>query len=474
VCSMSNNTQKENQPESFYSKLGIPLASVKGAKNAIEANRYTGNAVCLVGDAGIGKSQLVRQIAADRTPTKPFHWDGQDWKESLPIKTLYLAHFQAEDMGVPYPSRAKRNELLQECQLFLNLATHAKERGDQPQYAKYVSYVNDLSSRIIGMGSPLEDGTFEFLVERSLKDMPQEGILFLDEWNRAEKSTIKAFFTLLEDRRVHGVQLVPDGIQIVAAMNPSNAAYSVNEAEKDHAFRRRLIFVALTVNVGAWLNYAENKFHPLVVDFVKAMPDALYDMRLRDAGKAFPCPATWEKVSLLLQRNEELNMDLNSEGVYLSVCGIIGESQGSEFVQYVKNNDIVIAPMDLLKNYNEKSKLRAKVKRLVKEARFDVIKKLCSGVGILLFAHKIDPDSIRMQLGLFMGDLPSEMALAMIEEDFGRAAADTEGGDAYLTQLSKTMVSQPAYQGLFKTIGSALKKMDAAAKGRTPKDPLAP
>lgn len=471
---MSTNAKTENQPESFYSKLGIPLASIKGAKSAIEANRHTGNAVCLVGDAGIGKSQLVRQIAAGRKPTKPFTWDGREWTDSLPIKTLYLAHFQAEDMGVPYPSRAKRNELLQECQLFLNLATHAKERGDKPQYDKFVSYVNGLSSRIIGMGSPLEDGTFEFLVERSLRDMPQEGILFLDEWNRAEKSTIKAFFTLLEDRKVHGVQLVPDGVQIVAAMNPSNAAYSVNEAEKDHAFRRRLVFVALTVNPGAWLNYADGRFHNLVVDFVKAMPDALYDTRLRDAGKAFPCPATWEKVSLLLQRNEELNLDLNSEGVYLSVCGIIGESAGSEFAEYVKNNDVVIAPMDLLKNYNEKSKLRTKVKRLVKEARFDVIKKLCAGVGLVLFSQKVEPESIRMQLGLFMGDLPSELALAMIEEDFGRAAADTEGGDAYLTQLSKTMVSQPAYRALFTTIGSALTKMDAAAKGRAPKNPLAP
>lgn len=471
---MSTNAKNESQPESFYSKLGIPLASIKGAKSAIEANRYTGSAVCLVGDAGIGKSQLVRQIAAARKPTKPFSWNDQEWADSLPIKTLYLAHFQAEDMGVPYPSRAKRNELLQECQLFLNLAAHAKDNNDALRHKRFMEHSLQLSDRIIELGSPLEDGTFEFLVERSLRDMPQEGILFLDEWNRAEKSTIKAFFTLLEDRKVHGVQLVPDGIQIVAAMNPSNAAYSVNEAEKDHAFRRRLVFVALTVNVGAWLNYAESRFHPLVVDFVKAMPDSLYDTRLRDAGKAFPCPATWEKVSLLLQRNEELNMDLNSEGVYLSVCGIIGESAGSEFVQYVKNNDIVIAPQDLLKNYNEKSKLRTKVKRLVKEARFDVLKKLCSGVGILLFAQKIEPESIRMQLGLFMGDLPSEMALAMIEEDFGRAANDTEGGDAYLTQLSKTMVSQPAYQGLFKTIGSALKKMDAAAKGRPPKDPLAP
>lgn len=471
---MSNRPETEKQQESFYSKLGVPLASIKGAKNAIEANRYTGNAVCLVGDAGIGKSQLVRQIAEARRPTKPFTWNGQEWVTTLPIKTLYLAHFQAEDMGVPYPSRAKRNELLQECQLFLNLAAHAKDNQDMGRHKKFMEHALRISDRIIELGSPLEDGTFEFLVERSLRDMPQEGILFLDEWNRAEKSTIKAFFTLLEDRKVHGVQLVPDGIQIVAAMNPSNAAYSVNEAEKDHAFRRRLVFVAMTVNVGAWLNYADGRFHSLVVEFIKAMPDSLYDIRLRDAGKAFPCPATWEKVSLLLQRNEEMNIDLNNEGVFLSICGIIGEGAGSEFMQYVKNNDIVIAPMDLLKNYNEKSKLRNKVKRLVKEARFDVLKKLCAGLGTVLFAQKVEPESIRMTLGLFMGDLPSEMALAMIEEDFGRAAQDTEGGDAYLTALSKAMVTQPAYQALFKTIGSALKKMDAAAKGRPPKDPLAP
>jgi MoxR-like ATPase len=457
------------EEEKFYTKLGVSLASLKNARKAIEANRTSGNVICLVGAAGIGKTHLIRQVADDRVPFTPFEWHGQQWTKSVPVKALYLAHMQAEDMGVPYPSRAKRNELLKECDLFMRIAQMAQNgMGDRAK-----AHAMELAEHVLNSGSALEDGTFEFLVEKNLKDLPPEGILFLDEWNRADKSVIKAFFTLLEDREVHGHQLVPPGVQIVAAMNPSDGAYSVNEAEKDHAFRRRLSFIAVTANTGAWLEYADGRFHPHVVEFVKASPAMLYDTKLRDAGKAFPCPATWEKVSIILQDAEKTQRDLLDDGIALSISGHIGQAVGSQFMAYVKDNEVVINPEEVLSKYTDKSKVRRKVLRLVELARNDVLNEVCTSVAITLLKNRTEPTTIAPRLALFMGDLQPEMAIAMIVHKMGAAAEEIEDAESYLTSLSMAMRDQPAYNKLFKGIGEAMKKAREEV-GETVESPLKP
>lgn len=446
---------EEVQEEQFFTKLGISLASLAGARQAIEVNRTSGNVICLVGVAGIGKTHLVRQVAETRIPITPFEWHGVQWTSSVPIIILRFSQLQAEDVGIPYPSRAKRNELLRECELFMRIA----ETSDNGFGERARHHAQKLAEHVLDSGSALEDGTFEFLIERNLKDLPPEGILFLDEWNRADKSVIKAFFSLVEDREIHNLKLVPPGVQIVAAMNPSDGAYSVNEAEKDHAFRRRLSFVAVTANVGAWLEYAEGKFHPHVVEFVKASPAMLYDARLRDAGKAFPCPATWEKVSNIFKDAERDGRSLVDNGIELSVCGHIGQAVGAQLMAYVKDNEILISPEEILNKYTDRGKVRKKVLRLVEKARNDVLGELCTSVAITLLTKRPAPASIATRLALFMGDLQPEMAITMIVNQMNAAAEDaSEGAESYLTDLSMAMRDQPAYNKLFEGVGKAMRK----------------
>lgn len=464
---MSEQAKNLDQ-EPFFSKLGISLTSLKGAQQAIEVNRFTGNVICLVGPAGIGKTHITRQVAAARKPLTPFRWEGKEWTDSVPLVALYLAHMQAEDMGVPYPCRARRNERLKECEFLFNLSAQKIDNG-----CAHKAYVHATAlAKALLDDNELDAGVFEFLIEKRLSQLPPEGILFLDEWNRADKQVIKAFFTLLEDRAIHGHTVVPAGVQIVAAMNPSDGAYSVNEAEKDHAFRRRLSFVAVTVNEGAWLDYAEGKFHPYVVEYLKAMPTHLYDAKLRDAGKAFPCPATWEKVSVLLQQAEQNKVPLNNLGIELSICGSIGHAVGSQFMAYIQDQETVINPTDVLTKYTEKSTVRKRVKTLVAKSRHDILEELSSGVALMLLHHKPDVPAVAPYLALFLGDLHAELATNFIVYKLTTASEGVDGVEDYLNKLSIALSKQPAYQQVFVEISATYQKGQHACGNGSAPDPL--
>jgi MoxR-like ATPase len=441
--------------ESFYTKLGVTCVGIGSAMKILDLNRWTQNCVCLNGESGIGKTHIVRQIAARRVPKKPFTWRGVEYTKSVPVIPLFLAHLQPEDVGVPFPARAARTQLLQEADLLMRLVDREE---DSLRAETLKAKLNAITDRILANGFS-ESDHFDFLLSRTFADMPDEGILFLDEWNRAEKQTVKAFFTIVEDRMIHDHKL-PEGIQVVTAMNPSDGTYMVNEAEKDHAIRKRLAFVAVTTSLGTWLEYAggRGKFHPFVVEFVRAMPNYLYDTKLRDAGKVFPCPATWEKVSEVFKAAEASNIPLTAPEVEATVGGHIGEGAATKLMAYVRDNEVVINPEEVIHKYSEKSKVRRRVQKLVEANRNDVLDELCAGVSATLFSKKPDPDKIAVFLATFMGDLQSEMAVSLVAHKFSASADEAEHGDAYLGELSKAMHTQPPYQALFDRIADAMRK----------------
>jgi hypothetical protein len=467
--------------ETFYSKLGIPLTGLLGFREAIDANRYTGNVVCAVGEAGIGKTHVVRQAAGERMPDEEFEFHGVTYgavdpetgrrKPGTPYKTVYLAHMLGEDIHVPYPSKLNYHNLVDLAHKLHGLAAFHKERRNEDMANKFFAQVDKVSDVLVHVDPTAENGVMEYLINKELLDMPAEGILFLDEANRSDKSVIKSVFTLIEDNMIDGREVIPPGVQIVVAINPSDGAYSVNEFEKDHAFRRRLSFIAVTMNPGAWLRYAEGRFHPMVVDFIRALPAHLYDTKIRDAGKIFPCPATWEKVSRLLQQTEKRKQSLTSNGVYHTICGHVGVAAGNAIKDYITDNESVISPDEVIHRYTERSAVRKKVRKMVELARHDVLTELCGSVALTLLTKQPDPEAIAGFVSRFMGDLPREIAVAMVVNKLHSATDGVENSSTYLNELSVALHPHEPYRKLFKDITEAMNKARREA-GDAPPDPI--
>lgn len=392
----------------FWERLGIPVCTLSEARRVIELAFLNKQVVNLIGESGIGKTQVWDQIAADR-----------GWKRV----TLYLAHLEREDIGgIPFPS---------------------------------------------GNGS----GTYDFLCEKTIKqvmDDPTPTLLVLDEWNRGEKAVMNGAFTLMEARRF-GSYTLPDHVYLGAAMNPSEANYLVNEAEKDPAFKRRLVMVAVQPNLAAFMDHARGRgaFHPFVVDFIEVQPMYLNDTHTRDAGKVSANPASWEKISDGLKAIENAGRDVMEDERTLLVwgSGIVGTQTMSTFMDFLKERAAFINPDDIIHAY--KKRAQDKILRLVKSGRNDAFTEVCESVALALIGRRNTPEvkehlsRVAHNIGTFMSDLPLEAAMGFLTK-LGKHATDA-GASAtqFHLELSSELSEVEAYS---KTIGRMSDAHDTAER----------
>jgi len=398
---MAENTQ-ESKLNRFWERLGIPVCTLQEARKVIELGFDNKQVVCLIGEAGIGKTQLLDQIAQDRA------WDRV---------TLYLAHLEREDIGgIPFPT---------------------------------------------GNGSM----TYEFLCEKAVKqviDSKKPTLLVLDEWNRGEKATMNAAFTLMEARRFGSYEL-PDHVFLGAAMNPSESNYIVNEAEKDPAFRRRLVMLAVQSNIASFMNYARNRgeFHETVLDFLEAQPIMLNDITARDAGKVYANPAAWEKISDGLKAIDAKKQNPLSieRTLLLWGGGIVGMQTMSTLLDFIKERAAFINPDEIITNY--KRKAQRKILRLVKSGRNDALLEMCESVAVALVGRLDTPEikdhlgKVARNLGSFLCDLPREATMGFLTK-LGKHATDFgQEGTQFHLNLSEELSKVEDYQKAIERIGDA-------------------
>tara|TARA_Y100000034_G_scaffold43105_1_gene52660 strand:- start:10772 stop:11863 length:1092 start_codon:yes stop_codon:yes gene_type:complete len=337
----------------------------------------------LVGEAGIGKTQLLKQIAAEQS------WGYHDY---------YAQLAQAEDIiGLPF-----RN--------------------------------------------PDNASTYLNLVDEMIWNATQEherGILVFEEVNRATQTTASAVFAFM-DKRGAGSFSLPEGWHIAIAQNPSGLDYSVNDLEKDHAFRRRVTWLAVREDVRAFLEHAEKEnYHPHVLNYIKANPTHLLDANARAAGKAYANPAAWEKASLTLKVVENDaggNLSPHIELLRVHLAGDLGVGVSDLFVEYVQDDSLILSPIEVIDNYSTKhSSIRHRVKRALEEGHVDKVSSLTSNLVRELYSSKPPPDKqLANNLGKFMLDLPQELRGSIMDEL--AKYADSDPNDyKYLNVLQKRL-----------------------------------
>lgn len=220
--------------------------------------------VLLMGPPGIGKTQIMEQIA-------------KELKIALVAYTI-THHTRQSAVGLPFIKE--------------------KEYDGKPY-----SVTEYTMSEIIA-------SVYEKMERTGMK----EGILFIDEINCVSETLAPAMLQFLQGK-TFGTHKVPDGWIIVAAGNPPE--YNKSVREFDVVTLDRLKKIDVEADFPVWKEYAYRQgIHPAVISYLELRRDNFYRMENTVDGKLFATARGWEDLSQIIHVYEELGKTVDRDVVY--------------------------------------------------------------------------------------------------------------------------------------------------------------
>jgi len=221
--------------------------STKDIPQAVVGTLFAGLVPFIKGSPGIGKSDIVRQVA-----------------EELNLKVIDFRLSQADPtdlQGFPGVTAEGRSTF------------HPGEMFPIE-------------------GDPIPDGFSGWL-------------LFLDEMNSAPVSVQAASYKLCLDKQV-GQHKLHSHVAIVAAGNLTTDKAITTRMST--AMQSRLIHLTMAVDPNAWLKWATTAgIDHRITSFIEYRKELLHKFDPSHAGDTFPCPRTWEFLSKQIDGKAKLN-----------------------------------------------------------------------------------------------------------------------------------------------------------------------
>lgn len=303
---MAENNSKSDNVE--YAELyNIPRMTIGEIKEEIKLNfemRLFRGVYCIVGEAGLGKSQVVHQAARDL---------------GARVCDIRTAQFGLLSAGVPSVRDA-------------------------------------------------EEGFFRIKVPTGLPRKDERCILAFDEINQGAQHAIAMFYSLAEDRFLYDYELSDDCLIVammnpstgsyVVNQIENNAAlrrrlrfvYAIHSTEEwlQHARTRDFHYSDRKSPVVRGSENLGVPCHEHVRTFIATSPSMLYDEPNKKNNRPFACPATWQTISLDCYALEQTGVALNSSRALSRFGSSLNLSTASLFQAFIEDNNVILSPVEFL------------------------------------------------------------------------------------------------------------------------------
>ncbi len=152
-------------------------------------------------------------------------------------------------------------------------------------------------------------------VYRKIRDSGQkEGILFIDEINCVSETLAPTMLQFLQCK-TFGNQSIPEGWIIVAAGNPPE--YNKSVRDFDMVTLDRLRYLNIEADFRVWKEYARTQhLHSAVLSYLELRPRNFYRVEADVDGLEFVTARGWEDLSNLMMIYEELEIPIEETIVY--------------------------------------------------------------------------------------------------------------------------------------------------------------
>jgi len=173
------------------------------------------------------------------------------------------------------------------------------------------------------------DGTSRFCPP-SLIARKEPYCLFLDELNACTHEVQKAFYSLIQERRI-GEYVLPDGSVVIGAGNRAQDSAIVKPMSS--ALLNRMVHVHLKVSHRDWLDWAaENGIHPLVIEYIQNRPDHLWSQPPKHE-EPFSTPRSWHMLSDALHAFGD---DISENWLETLAFGTLSPHHAGQFKAFIK------------------------------------------------------------------------------------------------------------------------------------------
>ena len=162
--------------------------------------------------------------------------------------------------------------------------------------------------------------------------------LFLDEVDRATTEVRQGIFELTDSRKLAGWTLHPDTI-VVAAINGGEhgAQYQINDMDPAELDRYTVFDIEPTVE--DWLDWAKESVHQLVWDFINHNRAHLEHLEEYEPNKIYPSRRSWKRLSDCLAKGN-LFEEIADQAVFFNLStAFVGFEAAVSFLDFYKAYD---------------------------------------------------------------------------------------------------------------------------------------
>ncbi len=273
-----------------------------------------GNVPNIVGEAGVGKSALVADVA---------HHMGAK------LFTTVVSLSEKGDLAIPVPPLT--NDSFVETKQYGRLAN-------------------------------VQFGYSETLVQiiKYAETHPDQPIVwFLDEFNRGPQAVQSELMNLVLQRKINSLSL-PTQVHIIIAENPDNTMTGFKHSDYgvamgDAAIKDRTVRLVMATSLDDWLKWAKQKvngnrsrINPLIISYLEEYPQRLSSQPSYDSDLV-PTPRAWERVSRNLDQLEQLPADQRAVLAPDLFSGDLGVEVGVSFAEYVQAHGQELTLTELMK-----------------------------------------------------------------------------------------------------------------------------
>jgi len=192
------------------------------------------------------------------------------------------------------------------------------------------------------------------LLFKVLSNQYSKGVLFFDEMNLANNMIKAQFYKVYNDRSIGDMPISKD-ILVCSAGNESSQVYDVVQDSVALTTRRGNYFIR-PLSSDEFIEYGlKTGINKSIIGYISFAPSDVHGLRYDiTESQGQPCVRTWEKLSNILNNNEDLSLD---EKRLLS-RGLIGQETASKFSGFIelensiKLQDVIDKP-ELVKDIKE-------------------------------------------------------------------------------------------------------------------------